>query len=61
MPTTMTNYAILWTDSNGVPRSSAVAYDKKSADRRKAELQGGGCTEVEIVETKPGTLPEPRG
>ncbi|MET9079776.1 hypothetical protein ABZX95_48745 [Streptomyces sp. NPDC004232] len=39
----------------------AGAYDKKSADRRKAELQGGGCTELEIVETKPGTLPEPRG
>ncbi|NUQ95203.1 MAG: hypothetical protein HOY79_01125 [Streptomyces sp.] len=61
MMTTMTNYALLWTDPNGVPRSSAVAYDEKSADRRKAELEDAGCTEVEIVETKPGTLPEPRG
>ncbi|MGW3195191.1 hypothetical protein ACWDBD_11520 [Streptomyces sp. NPDC001118] len=61
MTTTMTNYAILWTDPDGTPRSSAVAYDKPSADRRKAELEGVGCAEVEIVETKPGTLPEPRG
>jgi hypothetical protein len=57
----MTNYAILWTDLNGVPRSSADAYDEKSAERRKTELEDAGCTEVEIVETKPGTLPEPRG
>lgn len=60
-PMTMQNFAILWTDPDGTPRASAVAYDKTSAGHRKTELERGGCTEVEIVETAPGTLPEPRG
>ncbi|MGP4091023.1 hypothetical protein [Streptomyces sp. KR55] len=59
MPITMQNHALTWTDLNGVPRSSAVAYDKLSAGRRKQELEAAGCGDVLIVETQPGQLPEP--
>ncbi|MBL3664564.1 hypothetical protein JL475_00690 [Streptomyces sp. M2CJ-2] len=60
MTTTMQNYSLTWTDPDGVPQASAVAYDQPSADRRKTELEAAGCTGVEIVAVRPGELPEPR-
>ncbi|MGP4091905.1 hypothetical protein [Streptomyces sp. KR55] len=59
MPITTQNHALTWTDLDGVPRSSAVAYDKPSASRRQQELEDAGCSNVQIIETKPGQLPEP--
>ncbi|MCX5054041.1 MULTISPECIES: hypothetical protein [unclassified Streptomyces] len=59
MPITMQNYALTWTDRDGVPRSSAVAYDKPSAGSRQQDLEAAGCSDVLIVETKPGQLPDP--
>ncbi|MER7053512.1 hypothetical protein [Streptomyces sp. NPDC000351] len=61
MPITMQNYSLTWTDAKGVPRASAVAYDKPSVDRRKTELERAGATDIDIVEVKPGELPAPRG
>lgn len=60
MTITMKNYGLTWTDPDGVPHASVVSYDKASAEQRKAELEAGGCTDVRIVETKPGELLEPR-
>lgn len=60
MTITMQNFALTWTDPDGTPRASAVAYDEPSAGQRKSELEAAGCTRIEIVEVKPGTLPEPR-
>ncbi|WP_167738647.1 hypothetical protein [Streptomyces prasinopilosus] len=57
----MQNYALTWTNPDGIPCASAVAYDQPSADRRRSELETAGCTEVTVVPTKPGQLPEPRG
>jgi hypothetical protein len=57
----MTNYGLTWTDPDGVPRAAAVSYDKGSAEVRKARLEGEGCTDVEVVETKPGELAQPKG
>jgi hypothetical protein len=31
MPITMQDYRLTWTDAEGTPRASAVAYDKPSA------------------------------
>jgi hypothetical protein len=61
MPITMKSFALTWTDPDGIPRASAVAYDKPSAGRQKETLEAGGCSSVEIVPVAPGTLPEPRG
>lgn len=61
MAITMQNYGLTWTDLDGTPRAAAVSYDKTSAERRQAQLEAGGCTDVEVVETKPGELPQPRG
>ncbi|MGW1616472.1 hypothetical protein ACWCQZ_44920 [Streptomyces sp. NPDC002285] len=36
---TMQNYALTWTDPDGTPRASAVAYDKTTAEQRQAELE----------------------
>ncbi|MEU0061440.1 hypothetical protein [Streptomyces sp. NPDC006334] len=58
MTITMHNFALTWTDPDGIPRSSAVAYDKPSAGGRKQELEEAGCSDIRIVETKPGQLPE---
>ncbi|MFG3517610.1 hypothetical protein [Streptomyces bobili] len=58
MAITMQNFALTWTDPDGTPHSSAVAYDKPSAGRRKQGLEGAGYSDVQIVETKPGHLPE---
>ncbi|MEU1193059.1 hypothetical protein [Streptomyces sp. NPDC005859] len=49
MAITMQNFALTWTDPDGTPRSSAVAYDKPSAGRRKQGLQDAGCRDVLIV------------
>jgi hypothetical protein len=56
----MKNYGLTWTDSTGTPRAAAVSYDKASADSRKARLEAAGCTDVEVVETKPGERAQPR-
>jgi len=61
MTTTMKSFALTWTDPDGAHRASAVAYDQASAGQRKAELETGGATDVEIVPVKPGVLPEPKG
>ena len=59
MPITMQNHALTWTDPAGVPCASAVAYDRPSAVGRKQDLEAAGCSDVLIVETEPGQLPEP--
>lgn len=61
MTITMQNFGLTWTDPDGIPRASAVAYDKPSVERQKERLEGDGCSDVEIVPVKPGQLPEPRG
>jgi hypothetical protein len=61
MAITMQNYSLTWTDPDGTPRASGVSYDKPSAEQRKAELDVGGCTDVQVVETRPGELAQPRG
>jgi hypothetical protein len=60
MTITMKNYGLTWTDPEGVPRSSAVGYDKPSAEKQKKVLEDAGCADVEIVETRPGQLPQPK-
>jgi hypothetical protein len=60
MAITMTNYGLTWTDPDGTPRAAAVSYDRGSAEERKGRLEAEGCTDVEIVETKPGELAQPR-
>ncbi|MEH0557396.1 hypothetical protein [Streptomyces sp. B21-101] len=60
MAITMQNFGLTWTDTDSLPRGSAVAYDEPSAQRQKAALETAGCTGVEIVTVKPGELPEPR-
>jgi hypothetical protein len=56
----MKNYSLTWTDSDGTPRAAAVSYDKPSAEHRKARLEADGATDVEVVETKPGELAQPK-
>jgi hypothetical protein len=56
----MINYGLTWTDLDGVHRASAVAYDKPSGERQAQVLRDAGCTEVELVEVKPGQLPAPK-
>jgi hypothetical protein len=58
MTITMQSYALNWTDADGVPRASAVSYDQKSAEQCKAELEKAHATDIEILPTKPGELPE---
>ncbi|MFJ9675346.1 hypothetical protein ACIRP5_31710 [Streptomyces sp. NPDC101221] len=53
----MESYGFTWTDANGTPRASAVAYDKVSADRRQAELEQDGATSIERVPVQAGELP----
>ncbi|MEV0220923.1 hypothetical protein [Streptomyces sp. NPDC050704] len=60
MAITMKNYRLTWTDTSGVPRVSVPSYDKASAERRKERLQGDGCTDVQVVETKPGEVLQPQ-
>ncbi|MFJ7963109.1 hypothetical protein [Streptomyces sp. NPDC096324] len=61
MAITITNYGLTWTDPDGTPRASVVSYDQASADDRKARLEAGGATDVEIVETEPGERLQPKG
>lgn len=61
MTINMTNYGLTWTDPDGKPQASAVAYDKSSGEEQKKVLEDAGCADVEIVEVKPGQLPEPMG
>ncbi|MGV9290725.1 hypothetical protein [Streptomyces sp. NPDC003719] len=61
MTTTMQSYGFTWTNPDGTPRASAVAYDEVSADRRRKELEEARATSIERVDVKPGELPAPRG
>jgi hypothetical protein len=56
----MHSYGLTWTDADGVPRASAVSYDRASAEHREGELEKAGATDIEILPIKPGELPEPR-
>lgn len=56
----MENYGIRWTSPTGKHHASAVSYDKRSAEGRKAELEAAGCTDIEVLPTKVGELLEPR-
>ncbi|MGW9245703.1 hypothetical protein [Streptomyces badius] len=55
----MQNFALTWTDITGKARASSVAYDKGSANSRKAELEAARNTDVTIVPIRPGELPQP--
>lgn len=56
MTTTMISYRLDWTTPDGRKHSSAVTYDKPSADHRKTRLEDEGCTAVAIRQVKPGEL-----
>lgn len=56
--TTMQHYGFTWTDPDGTPRASAVAYDRASADHRRKELETAGATDIEEVPVGPGELPQ---
>lgn len=60
MTITMQNYGLTWTDVDGEPGASAVAYDQPTAERRKTELEAAGCAGVAIVRVRPGHLPDSR-
>lgn len=60
MTITMQNYGLTWTDADGAPRTSAVAYDEASAGQRRDELVKAKAEDIEIVPVKPGELPEPK-
>jgi hypothetical protein len=48
------NYRLKWTE-DGKSRTSVVAYNESSAERRKRELEGqDGVSDVKIVITKLG-------
>ncbi|WP_316784380.1 hypothetical protein [Streptomyces sasae] len=57
MPIAMQNFALTWTDANGTRRASAVAYDRRSADQRRAQLDEAGATQIKIMPVRPGELP----
>lgn len=46
------------TDSDGIPRASAVTYDATSADRRAQQLHEAGATRVRRLLVAPGQLPD---
>ncbi|MFM9373222.1 hypothetical protein [Streptomyces sp. Da 82-17] len=58
MTITMTNWMLTWTGPDGKRRLSAVSYDKPSAEHRRRRLEDEGCTDIDIIETKPGVLPD---
>ncbi|GGN46043.1 hypothetical protein [Streptomyces fuscichromogenes] len=60
MAINMINHALTWTDPGGVHHASAVAYDKVSGERQKQRLKDARCTDVELVEVRPGELPQPK-
>jgi hypothetical protein len=51
---TMKNFSLIWADPDGVHRSSVAGYAKPSVARCQKQLEGAGCSEVEMIETKPG-------
>ncbi|WHM30157.1 hypothetical protein OH540_08995 [Streptomyces sp. BPPL-273] len=61
MTTTMRSYGFTWTDTDGTPRASAIAYDRASADRRRTELETAGASDIVEVAVGPGELPAVRG
>ncbi|MEF9521239.1 hypothetical protein [Streptomyces sp. RB13] len=61
MSTTMRSYGFTWTDPDGTPRASAIAYDRVSADRRRKELEQAGVTDIDEVPVRPGELPTAKG
>ncbi|MFJ6729343.1 hypothetical protein ACIQPQ_31025 [Streptomyces sp. NPDC091281] len=61
MTSTLQHYGLTWTDPQGIPRASAVGYDKPSAEHRRTELAAAGCTSIETVPIQPGQLPAPKG
>ncbi|WP_333757843.1 hypothetical protein [Streptomyces sp. ISBFB 2968] len=61
MAITMQSYSFTWTDPDGTPRASAIAYDRVSADRRRAELETAGATDIDEVAVGPGELPGVKG
>ena len=56
----MQNFALTWTDPDGIPCSSAVACDKPSADTRKQDLESAGCSDIQIGETSRANCPTQR-
>ncbi|WP_217241037.1 hypothetical protein [Streptomyces sp. AC555_RSS877] len=58
MTITMQNYGLTWTDADGMPQASAVAYDQASANRQNEKLEASGCSGIEIVPVSPGRLAE---
>ncbi|SEE09746.1 hypothetical protein [Streptomyces sp. PAN_FS17] len=60
MTITMQNFGFTWTDPDGTPRTSAVAYDKPTAEHRWTELDKAQATDIEIVPVRPGQLPDPK-
>ncbi|WP_435606628.1 hypothetical protein [Streptomyces ardesiacus] len=60
MTKTMQSFGFTWTDPDGTPRASAVAYDRISADRRRKELEEAGAVDVVEVPVGPGELPHPK-
>ncbi|MFI1414974.1 hypothetical protein ACH4Y0_34345 [Streptomyces sp. NPDC020707] len=60
MPITMKNFGLTWTDPAGKAWASGVSYDKASAENRQARLVAERCKDVEIIETEPGQVLQPR-
>ncbi|MEU4051204.1 hypothetical protein AB0F09_18650 [Streptomyces olivaceus] len=56
--TSMQSYGFTWTDPDGTPRASAVAYDRISADRHRTDLETAGARDINEVTVKPGELPK---
>ncbi|WP_282790957.1 hypothetical protein [Streptomyces sp. CC224B] len=56
MTTTMISYRLEWTDPTGKNHTSAVTYDKPSAQDRKQRLETEGCTEITVRQVNPGEL-----
>ncbi|MEV5177841.1 hypothetical protein AB0L10_44145 [Streptomyces flaveolus] len=56
--TTMQNWGLTWTDTDGRAQASAVAYDRVSGERRKAAREASGSTDVRFVPVEPGVLPQ---
>ncbi|GAA3153442.1 hypothetical protein ACFQ0X_43875 [Streptomyces rectiviolaceus] len=53
----MKNFWVTWTGGDGAARVSSVAYDKESAEGRRAMLWGQGYGDAQVVESKPGVRP----
>ena len=60
MTTTMQNYGLTWTDSDGTPRATVTAYDNPSAQHRKEQPEGARATDIEIHSIRLGERLEPR-